>query len=418
MSRLFATFDWAKNSNIYEVNMRQYTPEGTFLAFRKHLPRLKAMGVKILWLMPITPISKEMRLGTLGSYYACSSYTATNPEYGELEDFKGLVTEAHELGLKVIIDWVANHTGYGHHWVVEHPDWYLKNSKGNFAEVNGWTDVIDLDYKVNEMRAGMMEAMKFWVSNYDIDGFRCDMAHLMPLDFWKAARVACDAIKPLFWLAECEVIEYHEVFDVTYAWTWMHETEEYIHGHGSLDRVRNVLHDYSQYPTDAQKLFFTSNHDENTWNGTEYEKYGDAAKGLAVFTCTWKGMPLIYSGQELPNNKRLNFFDKDSIEWRSPCLLQEFYKTLLQLHQTKAVAEGETFILPVANDALMAFLRRKEEEVVLVILNLSGNNRLRVSVEHEWLKGWFTNAFSGLSFPFNGKENFELQSYDYVVYFK
>lgn len=418
MSRLFATIDWAKDANIYEVNMRQYTLEGSFLAFRRHLPRLKEMGVKILWLMPITPISREMRLGTLGSYYACSSYTAVNPEYGELDDFKGLVEEAHELGLKVIIDWVANHTGYGHHWVVEHPDWYLKDAKGNFTEVNGWTDVIDLDYKVAEMRAGMIAAMKFWIINYDIDGFRCDMAHLVPLDFWKVARTECDVVKPLFWLAECEVVSYHDVFDVTYAWTWMHETEEYIHGHGSLNRVRNVLHDYSQYPQDSQKLFFTSNHDENSWNGTEYEKYGNAAKALAVFTCTWKGMPLIYSGQELPNNRRLPFFDKDCIEWKEPILLKEFYTTLLKVHQTKAVSEGETFILPVENDAIMAFMRRKEEETVLVVLNLSGNNKLHLTVKHEWLQGTFTNVFSGLSFLFTGEEHFELQQFEYIVYTK
>ena len=416
MSRLYPTINWAKNANIYEVNIRQYTTEGTFAAFAKHLPRLKDMGVKILWLMPVTPISKEVMQGTLGSYYACSSYTEINPEYGSFEDFKNLVDEVHQLDMKLIIDWVANHTGWGHHWAKEHPDWYVKDAAGNFTEENGWHDVIDLDYDSAAMRAAMIDAMKFWVSKFDIDGFRCDMAHLVTLDFWKEARPACETIKQLFWLAECEVVEYHDVFDATYTWNWMHETEQFMKRSGSLDIVRNVLHSYSQYPQGSQKMFFTSNHDENSWNGTEYEKYGAAAKAFAVFTCTWKGMPLIYSGQELPNYKRLKFFDKDVIEWSSNIHLHDFYKTLLSLHQTNAVAEGETFILPTNSNGLMAFMRRKDNEVVLVLLNLSNEDRLRLPVKHDWLKGTFENVFSQLQFQFNQQETFELQANEYIVY--
>ncbi|HEX3025368.1 MAG TPA: alpha-amylase family glycosyl hydrolase [Chitinophagaceae bacterium] len=371
MATHFSTTDWAKNSNIYEVNIRQYTSEGTFVAFAKHMPRLKDMGVEILWLMPVMPISYEIRQGALGSYYACSSYTEINPEYGTLDDFKSLMREAHRLGLKIIIDWVANHTGWDHHWTKEHPDWYMKDAAGNFTEENGWHDVIDLNYDVKEMRLAMIDAMKYWITECDIDGFRCDMAHLVPLDFWTDARTACEEIKKLFWLAECEVVQYHDVFDVTYAWAWMHATEKFVKGNASLNDVRNVLHDYSQYPQGAQKLFFTSNHDENSWNGTEYEKYGDAAKPFAVFTSTWNGLPLIYSGQELPNYKRLKFFDKDLIEWTANIALHNFYKTLLSLRKNKAIANGETFILPTDNNGLMAFIRKKENDAVLVLLNLS-----------------------------------------------
>jgi glycosidase len=271
MGRKFSTVDWAKGSNIYEVNIRQYTPEGTIPAFGKHLPRLKEMGVEILWLMPVTPISIEKRQGTLGSYYACSSYTAINPEFGTAEDFRNLVNDAHVLGLKLIIDWVANHTGWDHHWTREHPDWYMKDAKGDFTEKNGWEDVIDLNFEVAEMRQAMIDAMRSWITEYNIDGFRCDMAHLVPLDFWDTARAQCDAIRPLFWLAECEVVDYHTVFDATYTWWWMHVTEEYMKGIDTLETVRNVLHAYSQYPDGAIKLFFTCNHDENSWNGTEYE---------------------------------------------------------------------------------------------------------------------------------------------------
>lgn len=420
MKQKKSVVNWAKGSNIYEVNIRQYTAEGTFAAFSRHLPRLKDMGVDILWLMPITPISIQTRQGTLGSYYACSSYTAINPEFGELDDFKNLVTKAHQLGLKIIIDWVANHTGWDHHWAAEHPEWYIKDADGNFTERNGWHDVIDLNFENNDMRKALIGAMKYWVTETGIDGFRCDMAHLVPLDFWIEARKQCDALTPLFWLAECEQVSYHDAFDASYAWWWMHETEKLAKGASGLHDVQQVLHAYTQYPEGAIKLFFTSNHDENSWNGTEYEKYGNTAKAWAVFTNTWQGMPLIYSGQESPNRKRLAFFDKDLIEWHEPLELHSFYQALLHLRKrSKAISEGETFILPnQQGHQLMAFLRRKGNEVVLVILNLSYEDRIKISVSHEWLKGDFKNIFSGLQFRFDGSETFELQSGEYVVYEK
>lgn len=378
------------------------------------------MGVEILWLMPITPISEKIRQGSLGSYYACSSYTTINPEFGSLDDCKRLVQAAHDLGFKLIIDWVANHTGWDHHWTNEHPDWYLKDTEGNFTEKNGWHDVIDLNFDVPEMRTAMIDAMKFWISECDIDGFRCDMAHLVPLAFWNDARKQCETLKNLFWLAECEMVNYHDVFDATYAWWWMHVTEDYAKGKESLQTVRDVLHAYSQYPEGAIKLFFTNNHDENSWNGTEYEKYGDAAKAWAVFTITWNGMPLIYSGQESPNKKRLKFFDKDSIDWQTALQLTDFYKILLQLRKTNtAITEGETFILPSEySNQLMAFLRRKEEQVVLVLLNVSTENRIDIHIKHDWLTGRFRNVFSGLIFQFAGNESFELQAGEYMVYEK
>jgi glycosidase len=418
MAAQFPTVSWGKHSNIYEVNIRQYTIEGTFNAFAQHLPRLKDMGVEIIWLMPITPISKKGRQGTLGSYYACSSYTTINPEFGSLNDFKQLVEKIHALNIKLIIDWVANHTGLDHHWTLEHPDWYVKDEQGNFTEKNGWKDVIDLNYANEDMKTAMIEAMQFWVKEYNIDGFRCDMAHLVPLNFWKAARTICDSLKPLFWLAECEVVEYHNVFDVTYAWWWMHVTEKLFQGNAGINHVYDVLHAYSQYPNDSHKLYFTSNHDENSWNGTEYEKYGDAAKALAVFTCTWKGIPLIYSGQENANLKRLQFFDKDAIEWDALPVLHDFYKTLLTLHATKVVVEGETFNLPIAQENVMAYIRKNAEEVLLVILNLSNVDKIKFTVEHEWLQGNFKNVFSQLALNFNGAETFELMAGNYVVYYK
>lgn len=416
---LFKRVEWMDGGNIYEVNVRQYTVEGTFNAFAKHIPRLQDMGVKILWLMPITPISVEKRQGTLGSYYACSSYTKINPEFGDLDDFKNLVREAHNAGMKLIIDWVANHTGWDHEWTKEHEDWYIKNDDGNFYDPNGWEDVIDLDYENKEMQKALIDAMKYWVTECNIDGFRCDMAHLVPLDFWVDARTQCDALKPLFWLAECDVMEYHKVFDVTYAWEWMRITEEMVKKSLPLQTKRDVLLKYSQYPKGANKLFFTSNHDENSWNGTEYEKYGAAAKAMAVFSITWPGTPLVYSGQELPNHKRLKFFEKDCIEWQPKILLHDFYKKLLHmLYKNPALHNHALFhaLETGADDKVLGYLLTNNESKVLVLLNLSTDDKVCCTIKHGLLAADYYNLFSGLQHTINSNESFELQAWEYIVY--
>jgi len=418
MDASFNTVTWANESIIYEVNIRQYTPEGTFKAFQKHLPRLKEMGVTLLWLMPITPISEKLKKGTLGSYYACSSYTKINPAYGNESDLLALIHSAHGLGMKVIIDWVANHTGAKHEWMDKNPEWFLRDAQGNFTERNGWEDVVDLNYDNQPMRDALIASMQYWVRHFNIDGFRCDMAHLVPLDFWKAARAACDNIKTLFWLAECEEVGYHQVFDVSYAWAWMHAIEKTRHDLSGLNDVFNILHAYDQYPAGALKLFFTSNHDENSWNGTEYEKFGVAAKAWAVFTYTWKGIPLIYSGQELPNHKRLQFFDKDCIEWNEKPALHDFYKTLATCRQQyPAILNGANYILPSDSNGVMAYLRYDNTNVVLVLLNISPDIQ-KIACTHDLIKGTFTNIFSGLQFSFDREEAFELMPGDYLVYVK
>jgi glycosidase len=418
MDSNFNMVNWAKNATIYEVNVRQYTAEGSFSAFQKHLPRLKDMGVDILWFMPITTISEKVRKGTLGSYYACSSYTKINPEFGTVNDFASIVKEAHSLGMKVIIDWVANHTGRHHEWMDLHPDWFSRNAQGEFTERNGWDDVVDLNFSNTDMRKALIGAMQYWVRDVKIDGFRCDMAHLVPLDFWKEAREAVETIQPLYWLAECEDVNYHQVFDTSYAWALMHVSEKLAKGEVGIHEVYNVLHNYSQYPAGATKLLFTSNHDENSWNGTEYEKYGVATKAWAIFTQTWKGIPLIYSGQELPNKKRLKFFDKDQIDWTAAPALHDFYKTLSTLRKTHtAIVSGETFNLPVQTDGVMAYLRQDDQSTIFVLLNLS-NHHHKVEISHGKLQGVFKNVFSGMAFNFNYSVPFELMPGDYFVYVK
>lgn len=415
MAIQFDAVSWANSAVIYEVNIRQYTTEGSFNAFAKHLPRLKNMGVDVIWLMPITPISLTKRQGSLGSYYACSSYTKISEEFGTPHDFKNLVNQAHQLGLKVIIDWVANHTGCDHDWTPTNRNFYILDEQQNFTERNGWKDVIDLNYNSTKMREEMRKAMQYWVKEFDIDGFRCDMAHLVPLDFWVDARKECDAMKPLYWLAECDTPEYLNVFDTSYAWQWMHNTEQLMKNENGTHDIYNTLHQYSNFTSKATKLFFTSNHDENSWNGTEYEKYGKLAKAFAVFSFTWSGTPLIYSGQEIPNKKRLKFFDKDEIDWSGDLMLEEFYKKLSTLHKTELILNGETFILP-TNNNVMAYMRRYNNETMLVVLNLSQNDRVVFNAEHEWLTGSFINQMSGMEFSFNASCNFELMSGDYLIY--
>jgi len=278
--------------------------------------------------------------------------------------------------------------------------------------------VVDLNFDNPTMRIALIDAMEYWVHQFNIDGFRCDMAHLVPLDFWIEARTNLEKTKILYWLAETEDIAYHQVFDTSYAWAWMHASKKVGKEVDGLQEVYNVLHQYAQYPQGAYKLFFTSNHDENSWNGTEFEKYGKAAKAWAVFTLTWNGQPLIYGGQELPNTKRLAFFDKDQIEWTTELpMLHNFYKTLLNARkQFPVLAAGSIFNLPTDN-AVMAYLKQDQGQTALVVLNFSAE-RQQLHVVHEAFFGNFTNLFSGLSFEFNGSSHFELMPGEYIVYLK
>jgi alpha-amylase len=418
---------WINNTDVYEVNVRQYTPEGTFNAFAKELPRLQQMGVSTLWFMPITPIAHQNKKGSLGSPYACSDYTAINPEFGTLNDFKKLVKLAQGMGFKVIIDWVANHTGWDHVWTVTNPEYFKRAENGDFRIASGMSDIIELDYQNPALRKAMIDAMEFWVKECDIDGYRCDLAFWVQLDFWLEARAALEKTKTLFWLAESDPLDhpdYYEAFDACYTWTWMHKTEEFYKQGQDKYLLDEVVHRYdTNGGPEAIPLWFTSNHDENTWNGTEYEKYGDAAKAFAVFSFTRNGLPLIYSGQELPNYKRLEFFDKDQIDWNGKYELHDFYKTLLTLHKNNtALRAGDvavtTYNLSMNNgDKVMAYLRKNGQAEVLVLLNFS-KEALSCSILDEHLNGKFINVFDKEEEDFTGLKIVELQPWQYLVYEK
>jgi alpha-amylase len=425
---MFKKADWIFNTDVYEVNLRQYSAEGTINAFTKELPRLKDMGVSTLWFMPLTPISEKHRKGAMGSQYACSDYTSVGGEYGTLEDVKAFVITAHGMGFKVIIDWVANHTGWDHVWTVTHPGYYkMDEATRDFKKASGMDDIIELDYNNPALRKAMIDAMQFWIDECDIDGFRCDLAFWVQLDFWIEARTALEKIKTLFWLAESDPVDhplYFQAFDACYTWAWMHRTAEFYKGSQDKGMLDDVLKQYNRMAgNDNLFLWFTSNHDENTWNGTEFEKYGAAADVLAVFSFTWNGIPLIYSGQELPNHKRLLFFDKDVIEWKQENALHDFYKTMLHLHKNNpALRAGDrmvsTHILNTnANDVVMGYLRKNGADEVLTILNFS-NHTIDCVLNDEQIKGIFKNVFTGAQLQILFNHCFDLKPWQYLVFEK
>jgi len=368
--------EWSKNANIYEVNIRQYSPEGTFNAFKKDLPRLKDMGVKILWLMPIQPIGELNRKGTKGSYYSVKDYKAVNPEFGTEADFKALVDEAHEMGFKVILDWVANHSAWDNVWTIN-KDWYNLDEDGNFQPpVEDWSDVIDLNYDNQDMRAAMTDALVYWVKEFNIDGYRCDVAGMVPIDFWVKAHEEMDKVKDVFMLAEDGEPELlYEAFDMNYAWEYAHTIREIAAGEQTfLDLDSLFMRDAERFPKNVYRMYFTSNHDENSWNGTDPGMYGPNFENFAVLSATVPGMPLIYNGQESMLDKQLEFFEKDQIDWKEYSY-QDFYSILLDLNTTnQALWNGEyggDFTKIESPENTYAFSREKDQFQVVVAINIS-----------------------------------------------
>lgn len=420
------TVEWSKNASIYEVNVRQFSKEGTFKALEKELPRLKAMGVDILWLMPINPIGVKNRKGSLGSYYAVKDYMAVNPEFGTKSDFDQLVKAAHALNLKIIIDWVANHTSPDNVWVEQgHKDWYTLDSAGNLQPTIGtdWWDVADLNYDNKDMRKAMIESMKFWVKTSDIDGFRCDVADWVPVDFWNDVRKQLDEIKPIFMLAEAENPAHHTAaFDMSYGWEFHHIMNQIAQGKKNVDDIRKYVVERTKFPTNAFKMNFTSNHDENSWNGTEMERMGDARFAMAVLAATFEGMNLIYNGQETSLDRRLLFFEKDSINWNKMDLV-DFYSKINKLKEKNPALWNGNFggdlqiISPESNKKVLVYKREKNGQKVIVVLNLSAEKQ-SIKIENNSLKGKYTNLFTGKKKSISTCLTEELEAWSYIVYSK
>ena len=417
--------EWIYNATIYEVNIRQYTPEGTFKAFEAHLPRLKELGVEILWFMPIHPIGVVNRKGSLGSYYSVQDYLGVNPEYGTIEDFKAVVAKAHDLGMKVIIDWVANHTSHDAVLVKEHPDWYVHDAKGNLVSPFDWSDVAKLDYTKKGLREYIINAMKYWVTDAGIDGFRCDVAAEVPTDFWNDARVELDKVKPVFMLAEADKPELQKyAFDADYDWGFHHTMNQIAQGKENVnDLEKYLLKSITEYPKNTNKMNFITNHDENSWNGTEFQRMGEAVKTMAALTFVMPGMPLIYSGQEASFNRRLKFFDKDQISWNDSLNLTPFYKKLVDLKKTNSVlAAGlkgaDIFRVKSSNDSsIFAFTRSNESEKLFAIFNLTPKDQ-KITFEGDEYVGSYTDFMLGEAKTMAKGEKIDLKPWEFHIYLK
>lgn len=412
---------WIMHGNIYEVNVRQYTPEGTFNAFAKHLDRLKKMGVQTLWFMPINPISKLDRKGTLGSYYAVSDYTGINPEFGTLADWKRLVQSIHSKGMKVIIDWVPNHTGADHHWLKEHPDFFVKDSTGKAAMAVDWADTRQLDYHNTVMQDSMIAAMQYWLVKTGIDGFRCDVAWNVPGPFWaKCIGRLKKTNKNIFMLAEGDKPYLSRSgFDAVYPWDMFHMMVKVAAGERPAFALDSVMRQAdTAFTKSTIQMYFTSNHDENSWNKADYGVFPGAVHApFAVFTQTMtKGVPLIYSGQEEPVLKAIEFFEKDPMSF-GQLKRAAFYTKLLNLRtRSQALAADASFRKIMAGDdkAVYAYVREKAGKKVLVVLNLSAAEQT-ISIKDKKLFGNPYNLFMGNKEAVSARP-WNIEPWGYVVY--
>ena len=419
--------EWSKNASIYQINTRQFSPEGTFRAAEKQLPRLKDLGIGIVWIMPVQKIGVKNRKGTLGSPYSIQDYYSVNPEFGTLDDFKHLVKTAHQLGLHVLLDWVANHTAWDNVLVKEHPEWYAKNWKGEFTPTPwwDWDDIINLDYRQPGLREYMTSAMKYWVKEADIDGFRCDVAGFVPVDFWNNARRELDAIKPVFMLAEWESRDLHaHAFDMTYAWTWYDAVHNLTTG--KAQDLGGLFSYYSwnesAYPPDSIRMTFVSNHDKNAWDGTEFEQFGDGLHAAMVLSCVGDGMPLIYNGQEAGNPKRLKFFEKDPIEWREHPNGELYRKLIALKKKNTALWNGHwgATMIGVGNSApaqVFSFVRQNGQDKVFAVINFSAEPKT-VRFKDGLYHGRYTEYLSNQPATLDASTKLDLEPWGYRVFVK
>ena len=375
--------EWSRDAVLYQINTRQFTREGTFRAAQRELPRLKELGVDILWLMPIHPIGKENRKGTLGSPYSVQDYYAVNPEFGTDEDFRAFVDAAHAQGFKVILDLVANHTAWDNALRTQHPDWYEKSWDGDFRPTPwwDWSDIIDLDWSKPGVREHVGGAMEYWVREFGVDGYRADVAGYVPLDFWETARTRLEAIRPVFMLGEVQQTAWHhKAFDATYAWDWHNTTKNVAHGKGNATSFYGYYaENESLWPRKAMRMTYIENHDSNAWEGTMEENYGPALEAMTALSFTGEGLPLIHNGMEACNAKRLEFFERDPIDWSQgdSCTYGDLLTRLIAFRKANpALENGEwgAVMQKVENSApeqLFAWVRQEDGNKVLGLFNMS-----------------------------------------------
>ena len=415
--------DWVKKGIIYEVYTRAFSKEGNFEGVEKKLPELKQLGVTILWLMPIHPVGEEKRKGTVGSPYSVKDYYGINPEFGNLDDFKGLVKKSHEQGLKIIIDLVANHTSWDSKMFTEHPEWFTKDSTGkSVPPVADWSDVVDLNYNNAELRRYMIDMLKYWVRDVGLDGFRCDVAEMVPTEFWNEARAALDSIRPVIMLSEGQYPEHHlKAFDLTYSWNMYGSMAMVLKGEKPASEFDAVLtREASAYPKGSIRMRFSSNHDENAWDRPDVEKFGiNGAFLAAVLVNTIPGAPLLYNGQEAANDKKLGLFEKFEIDWTKGKEFREFYAKLYAIRKSNpslAVGEYQNVKNNMA-DQVYTFIRTDGKNTVLVALNFLNNEcTAQLELPQKYSSAKLTNAFTGKQASYKNAEKITLPKFGYKLF--
>jgi cyclomaltodextrinase / maltogenic alpha-amylase / neopullulanase len=413
---------WMQHATIYEVNVRQYSAAGTFAAVEADLPRLRDLGVGALWFMPIHPVGELNRKGGLGSYYAVRDYLGVNPEFGTADDFRRLVGKAHALGLRVIMDWVANHTAWDNTLLQSHPDFFMRGHDGRPIPPLGfdWTDVIQLDYGNRAVWKYQIDALSLWVREFGVDGFRFDYATGVPTPFWDAMSEALHTLRPdIFLLAEAEVPQHQlRAFHASYSFTMMHAINAIAQGHAPASHVDDILAQYHVlFPERAVFLNYTTNHDENSWQGTVFERLGGGVRPFAVLSFVLDGIPLIYNGQEAGLDKRLLFFERDPIEWRAHPLAG-FYRTLTQLkreHPALATGAAMARVPTTKNESIYALVREAGGRRVAAFLNLTAKD-VEFDAAHARLAGDWREVFTGETLSSKGTIKLKLRSWEYRVF--
>lgn len=415
---------WTKDAVLYQINTRHFTPEGTFRAAENHLPRLKKLGVDVLWLMPIHPIGKENRKGTLGSPYSVQDYYAVNPEFGTLADLKHFVDAAHAQGFRVILDLVANHTAWDNQLAKQHPDWYEKDWKGDFHPTPwwDWSDVIDLDWRKPGVRRHVGEAMEYWVREVGIDGYRADVAGYVPLDFWETERTRLEAIRPVFMLAEWKSSELtRRAFDAVYSWDWHVMIKQIAKGQADATALYGYYaENESAWPREAMRLTYIENHDSNAWEGTTAENFGPALPAFVALSFTGEGLSMIHNGQEACNGKRLAFFEKDRIDWSkgNDCAMGSLLQNLISFRKANPVlANGQwgARMVKVENDKpqqLFSWVRQDGKNKVLGLFNLSAKP-VTAKLADALPAGTYTEFGSGKAVTIGAQDTVELPAWGY-----
>lgn len=421
--------DWARDAVIYEVNVRQFTPDGTFQALLPHLTRLDNLGVDILWIMPVQTIGVDRRKGSRGSYYSISDYRTMNPEFGTQAELKAVIDSAHALGMKVILDWVANHTSHDHTWISAHPDWYVRQADGTISlpidrdgKMTDWSDVAELDFAKPAMRAAMIADMQWWLTDMNIDGFRCDVAWGVPLDFWLESRAALLTVRPdVFLLAEEEGASMHSAFNASYGWTFHHELNRIAQGKQPISSLDAYLaKEAAEYPPNAYRMYFTSNHDENSWQGTEFERMGENHLAAFVIASTLaNSFPLLYTGQEGRLNKRLRFFEKDTVTFTDTTLVP-FYRAIFAAKaNTPALWNGadggpHAKLAGEGGPDTYAFTRSKGDSHVVVAVNM-GAAAASYAYRDLPAPGTYRDIFTGRSVELSATGTLPLSAHGFTV---